>query len=70
MKAVFVGRADRGDLEGILAYSEDPIVASDIVGSPYSGIFDVGFTMGLRDPPVRARRTRLRTPCRPRVVHR
>jgi glyceraldehyde 3-phosphate dehydrogenase (phosphorylating) len=41
---VFASRADRDELEGILAYSEDPIVSSDIVGSPYSAIFDAGFT--------------------------
>ena len=41
---VFAGRADRGELEGILAYSEDALVSSDIVGSPYSAIFDAGFT--------------------------
>ena len=38
------GRADSGSLEGILAYSEDPLVSSDIVGSPYSAVFDAGFT--------------------------
>jgi len=41
---LFARRADRGELEGILAYSEDPMVSSDIVGSPYSAIFDAGFT--------------------------
>jgi glyceraldehyde 3-phosphate dehydrogenase len=41
---VFAGRADRDELEGILAYSEDPIVSSDIISSPYSAIFDAGFT--------------------------
>jgi glyceraldehyde 3-phosphate dehydrogenase len=41
---IFAGRADRDELEGIFAYSEDPIVSSDIVGSPYSAIFDAGFT--------------------------
>jgi glyceraldehyde 3-phosphate dehydrogenase len=41
---VFASRADRDELEGILAYSEDPIVSSDIVGSRYSAIFDAGFT--------------------------
>jgi glyceraldehyde 3-phosphate dehydrogenase-like protein len=41
---IFAGRADRDELEGILAYSEDPIVSSEIVGSPYSAIFDAGFT--------------------------
>jgi glyceraldehyde 3-phosphate dehydrogenase len=32
-------------LQGILAYTEDPIVSSDIVESPYSSIFDAGLTM-------------------------
>jgi glyceraldehyde 3-phosphate dehydrogenase len=41
---VFAGHADRDELKGILAYSEEPIVSSDIVGSPYSAIFDAGFT--------------------------
>jgi glyceraldehyde 3-phosphate dehydrogenase len=37
-------RADRGALAGILAYSEDPLVSSDLVGSPYSSIYDAGLT--------------------------
>jgi glyceraldehyde 3-phosphate dehydrogenase len=37
-------RADTGRLEGILAYSEEPLVSSDIVKSPYSSIFDGGLT--------------------------
>ncbi|HUY72618.1 MAG TPA: type I glyceraldehyde-3-phosphate dehydrogenase [Gaiellaceae bacterium] len=37
-------RADTGRLEGILAYSEEPLVSSDIVKSPYSAIFDAGLT--------------------------
>jgi glyceraldehyde 3-phosphate dehydrogenase len=36
--------ASGGSLEGILAYSEEPLVSADIVGSPYSSIFDAGFT--------------------------
>jgi glyceraldehyde 3-phosphate dehydrogenase len=32
--------AAAGPLEGILQYTEDPIVSSDIVKSPYSSIFD------------------------------
>jgi glyceraldehyde 3-phosphate dehydrogenase len=36
--------ADLGALEGILRYSEDPIVSSDIVKSPYSAIFDAPLT--------------------------
>jgi glyceraldehyde 3-phosphate dehydrogenase len=33
-------RADKGDLAGILAYTEDPIVSSDIVGNAFSSIVD------------------------------
>jgi glyceraldehyde 3-phosphate dehydrogenase len=40
----FRDRADTGELSGILQYSEDPIVSSDIVGSPYSAIFDAPLT--------------------------
>ncbi len=39
------GRADRGELTGILQYSEDPLVSSDIVGSPYSAVFDAPLTV-------------------------
>jgi glyceraldehyde 3-phosphate dehydrogenase len=45
VNALFKERADSGDLQGILAYTEDPIVSSDIVESPYSSIFDAGLTM-------------------------
>src|SRR5918992_3590196 len=38
-------RADTGDLEGILQYTEDPIVSTEIVSSPYSSIFDAPLTM-------------------------
>jgi glyceraldehyde 3-phosphate dehydrogenase len=41
----FAERADSGPLEGILQYTEDPIVSTDIVSSPYSSIFDAGLTM-------------------------
>src|SRR3954453_3110959 len=40
----FAAVADKGALKGILQYTEDPIVASDIVTSPYSSIFDSGLT--------------------------
>jgi glyceraldehyde 3-phosphate dehydrogenase len=36
--------AAEGPLEGILQYTEDPIVSSDIVKSPYSSIFDAELT--------------------------
>ncbi|MFE9426307.1 type I glyceraldehyde-3-phosphate dehydrogenase [Kitasatospora sp. NPDC006697] len=38
-------KASEGNLKGILAYTEDPIVSSDIVGSPFSTIFDSKLTM-------------------------
>jgi glyceraldehyde 3-phosphate dehydrogenase len=45
VNAAMAAAADTGDLTGILAYTEDPIVSSDIVESPYSSIFDAGLTM-------------------------
>jgi len=45
VNAAFAERADSGPLEGILQYTEDPIVSSDIEQSPYSSIFDAGMTM-------------------------
>jgi glyceraldehyde 3-phosphate dehydrogenase len=36
--------ADRGDLAGILAYTEDPIVSSDIIKNPFSSVVDGGLT--------------------------
>jgi glyceraldehyde 3-phosphate dehydrogenase len=41
---IFMGRADIGALTGILRYSEEPLVSSDIVRSPYSAIFDAPLT--------------------------
>lgn len=37
-------RAAEGELKGILYYTEDPIVSSDIVTDPHSSIFDAGLT--------------------------
>jgi glyceraldehyde 3-phosphate dehydrogenase len=45
VNAVFRERADTGPLAGILKYTEEPIVSSDILGSPYSCIFDSQLTM-------------------------
>jgi glyceraldehyde 3-phosphate dehydrogenase len=39
--------AENGSLKGILAYTEDPIVSSDVVGSPYSCTFDSLSTMAI-----------------------
>jgi glyceraldehyde 3-phosphate dehydrogenase len=36
--------AAEGPLKGILKYTEDPIVSSDIAGDPHSCIFDSGLT--------------------------
>ncbi len=35
-------KAAEGELKGILMYTEDPIVSSDIVGDPHSSIYDSG----------------------------
>ena len=44
IKEIVRGKADTGPLEGILEYTEDPIVSSDIVKSNYSSIFDAPLT--------------------------
>ncbi|HEV7132980.1 MAG TPA: type I glyceraldehyde-3-phosphate dehydrogenase [Gaiellaceae bacterium] len=42
---LFRGKADTGDLSGILLYSDEPLVSTDIVHSSYSSIFDSDLTM-------------------------
>jgi glyceraldehyde 3-phosphate dehydrogenase len=44
INSLFKEKADTGDLAGVLQYTEDPLVSSDIVGNPYSSIFDSGLT--------------------------
>jgi glyceraldehyde 3-phosphate dehydrogenase (phosphorylating) len=44
INAAFADRADSDELEGILAYSEEPLVATDIIGSDYSAVFDAPLT--------------------------
>jgi glyceraldehyde 3-phosphate dehydrogenase len=44
VNAAVKAAADTGDLEGILQYTEDEIVSSDIVESSYSAIFDSKLT--------------------------
>jgi glyceraldehyde 3-phosphate dehydrogenase len=46
--------AAEGPLRGILAYTEDPIVSTDIVQDPHSSIFDSGQTMVLDGRMVKA----------------
>ena len=45
VNAAFRAAAEEGALLGILRYAEEPLVSSDIVGSPYSCIFDSELTM-------------------------
>ena len=42
-----VKAAAEGPMKGILSYTEDPIVSTDIVGDPHSSIFDSGQTMAI-----------------------
>lgn len=44
-----VKAAAEGPMKGILAYTEDPIVSTDIVGDPHSSIFDSAQTMVIGD---------------------
>jgi glyceraldehyde 3-phosphate dehydrogenase len=44
-----VKAAAEGPLKGILSYTEDPIVSTDIVGDPHSSIFDAAQTMVIGD---------------------
>src|SRR5271167_4991969 len=40
VNAALKAASESGPLQGIMAYTEDPIVSSDIVGSPFSSIVD------------------------------
>ncbi len=44
VNAAFAAAAASGPLAGVLVYTEDPIVSSDIVTDPHSCIFDSGLT--------------------------
>jgi len=41
--------AAQGPLQGIVQYSEDPIVSQDVVGNPHSAVFDAPLTMASGD---------------------
>ena len=41
--------ASEGGLKGILGYTEDDVVSSDFISSPFSSIFDAGAGIGLND---------------------
>ena len=47
INAAFRSAAAKGALKGILKYTDDPIVSSDILGDPHSSIFDSGMTMSM-----------------------
>src|SRR3954453_15311289 len=46
--------AAEGDLKGILEYTEDPIVSTDIVQNPHSSIFDSQLTVAIDGTMVKA----------------
>jgi glyceraldehyde 3-phosphate dehydrogenase len=47
INAAFKQAATEGRLAGVLEYSDEPLVSSDIVGSPASCTFDAGLTMAM-----------------------
>lgn len=42
-------KAANGEMKGILEYTEDPIVSTDVIGNPHSSIFDSLMTVGMGD---------------------
>ena len=46
INAAFAAAAKK-ELKGVLKYTEDPIVSSDIVTDPHSCVFDAGLTMSM-----------------------
>src|SRR5690554_3113970 len=49
VNAAMKAAAESPELKGILKYTEDPIVSSDIVGDPHTSIFDAGLTKVIGD---------------------
>jgi glyceraldehyde 3-phosphate dehydrogenase len=45
INARFAEVADKDGWQGILRFSDDPIVSTDVIGSSYSAIFDSELTM-------------------------
>jgi glyceraldehyde 3-phosphate dehydrogenase len=52
-QALHAAAAEGGPLKGILAYTEDPIVSSDIVKNPHSSIVDGQLTAVMQDTMVK-----------------
>lgn len=44
-----IKKESEGAMKGVLAYTEDPVVSSDFIGSPYSCIFDQGAGISLNN---------------------
>jgi glyceraldehyde 3-phosphate dehydrogenase len=53
VNAAFAARAAAAPLAGVLAYSEDPLVSSDIVGDRHSAVFDAPMTTVVGDTQVK-----------------
>ena len=45
VNGLFAEAATTEDLTGILQYSEEPLVSSDVIKSPFSSVFDAGLTV-------------------------
>ncbi len=45
VNAAMKAAATEGPLSSVLQYTEDPIVSTDVIGNPYSSIFDAQLTM-------------------------
>jgi glyceraldehyde 3-phosphate dehydrogenase len=45
--------AAEGELKGILSYTDEPLVSTDIVGDPHSCVFDSGLTLTSGDTMVK-----------------
>jgi glyceraldehyde 3-phosphate dehydrogenase len=41
--------ATEGPLQGVLAYTEEPVASCDFIGDPHSSIFDAGAGIELND---------------------
>lgn len=53
VQAAFKEAARKGALKGVLEYSEDALVSTDIIGNPHSSIFDATATMVMGDNMVK-----------------
>lgn len=49
VNAAYRAAAESGPLKGYLQYTDEPIVSADIVGNPFSSIFDSGLTKVMGD---------------------